>query len=253
MARPALTFFLAQVFAAILIRMGHASLPPGMLWLVGIPALALGALLTGLEILVHHDELGETLRSMHIEPLLGAFGSFTVSLLLTTLGAPVDPVASTTELATTTQLVAGSAIGAGQQVAVIGAAVGLNLGLAWIRSEVLELVSTANLDGIWARLESGGVLVALLALALFPLLALVGLVLLSLLLTALGLALRVGRKALDRRERVPCGACQHPIRPEASLCPQCKSPCTPKVRLDEEGPVWERLRALRPAPSPKIS
>lgn len=246
-ARPALTFFVVQLFAATLVRMDYATLPPSFAWLVSIPAIAVAALLTGLELLTQHDEVGDLLRELRIEPSLGAFGAFSAGLLFAALGLPeteaqaLVPVAG--ELARVTHEVSAAAVDDGTKMAVIGASVAINLGLSWVRGVMMDGLAQFTLSSSWARLESGGVLAALVLLVFFPVVALVLLVGLAVGMGTLGLLIRGTQRALDRLERRACAHCGHRVRPEASRCPSCRGALTPTVFTGAEEPLALRVRA----------
>lgn len=246
-ARPALTFLVVQLFAAALVRLDYATLPPSFAWLVSIPAIAVAALLAVLELMAQHDEIGSVLRDLHVEPLLGAFGAFSVGLLFAALGLPeADAQAllptQAADLARATHSAVASDASEGMKLAVIGASVALNLGLSWLRGQVMDWLAQLALDESWARLESGGVLAALVLMVFFPVIALVLLVLIAAALGALGLVIHGAQRLIDRLERAPCPGCGAAVRPEASLCASCRRELEPRVLLGQESPALARLR-----------
>lgn len=115
----------------------------------------------------------------------------------------------------------------GEQAAILGAALALNLLLTWVRGEAREFVSQLHFDRLWAWVESGGVLVGVVLLALAPVIGLVFMLALSAVgVTIMGLW-RLGGAAMDRARRTSCPACNERIRQEASVCKACRVAVTP--------------------------
>ena len=122
---------------------------------------------------------------------------------------------------------------------------GLNVGLTWLRASVLRHLSDLHLDGVWARIEAGGVLVAMLLVFFLPAIALALMLVMVLCSAILALVVRLIGRANEQRVRVRCVACGRANRPEASLCPGCKTECAPTRVLGAPGMVSRQFTALK--------
>ena len=248
-ARPALTFFSIQLVVFALVTNNYAALPTEFAWLIALPTLAIAGVLAGLETLAKHDaDVAAILRDFRVDNVVGAFGAFTVALLFAGLGMPVEEAAAlsgstpqgglleATSLALTTEHSSAVHVGA------IGGAVGINLGLTWLRGELLEYLDDFELGHWWARLETGGTIGVLLLLPLLPLFVLAFVGIFAVALSAVSLAARAASGYVDARSRKPCGSCGHEVRREASVCPKCGEAREPEQT--ESG--WNAaLRAVR--------
>lgn len=239
-ARPAATFLAIQITVVALIDHDLAALPESFAWVVSAPTIIAVALIAALEAAVKHDpDIAAILRDFRVDNITGALGALGAALLFMALGLPESEAAA---LATDGGLgEAGGALDAlalaaasehqtGAQVAAMGAAVGINMGLGWLRAQLLELVDDFDLGKLWARLETGGVVGVLILLPLLPLVVFGFLVLSALVLAALALAARAATQAIDRRCRVACDGCGFEVRVEASICPACKAARRPTAQ-----------------------
>lgn len=254
-ARPAATFFAVQLVVAVLVYQELATVPGALSWLVSAPAIVVAAVLAAVETAAKHDaDVAAVLRDLQVDNFTGAFGAFTAALLFAALGMPeaqaaalVDgapmPVGDAGGVLDATATAASSPHSTSLQVGAVGTAVGLNLGLTWLRSQLLEFVDDFDLGGLWARLETGGVLGVLILLPLLPLLIFGFLVLFAIVLVAGALAARAAERAMDRRARLGCESCGYEVRKEASMCPECKSARKPTMR--QPSGISAAIAALR--------
>lgn len=240
-ARPAATFWGVQLMVSVFVYQELASVPAAMQWLISPAALLLAGALAGLETAAKHDpDIAGVLRDLKLDNVTGAFGAFSAALLFAALGMPeaqasalIDTEAAANLTHTTLGLLSLSESGTaaepgfGVQAAIIGAAVALNLGLTWLRSQFLEFVDDFGLGALWAKLETGGVVGVLILLPFLPLIVFAFLIIFALLLSALALAARRAERSADRRARLACANCGYQLRAEASLCAACKTERTP--------------------------
>lgn len=250
-ARPAVTLLAVQLTVAALVRSQLASLSTEFGWLISAPAIVVVALIAGLETAARHDpDIAAITRDLQIDNLTGAFGTLTAALLFAALGLPES---AATQMAGSAPDSGGLLSGVSEavahersqtvQIAAIGGAVGINLGLTWLRAQLMRFLDDFELGRLWARLETGGVVGLLIVLPLLPLLALGFLTLFAVGLSALALAARTAAAAVDRRCRVDCQGCDYRVRAEASLCPECHTERTPSAE-PTTGPA-AALAALR--------
>lgn len=244
-ARPGLTFFVVQLLAATLVRMELATLPSSLAWTVSIPALALGLVLAVLEHQAQHDSAAaDLLRHLRITPLLSALGALGTSLLFSSLGLPEEPQASS-DLAETSAVVTASQQSTGVKIAVVGAALAANVALTWIRGKVMDALSDLNLAGVWARLETGGVVAALFLMMFLPWIACALLLAFAVVVVLVGKAVQAAQTALDARARVSCAQCDYRVRQEARRCPRCRAEREPAAWLRGTVPMHARFADLR--------
>lgn len=265
-ARPAATFFAVQLVVATLVYYDLASLSPTFSWMVSIPAIVVAGVLAALELAARHDpDIAAILRDLQIDNATGAFGAFTAALLFAALGMPeseaaglieggdmpgggglepagdtpgtdlsnqmnVPPVATSDDgILGATAAAASSNHSMGVQVGAVGGAVGINVGLTWLRSQLMEFVDDFDLGKLWARLETGGVIGVLVLLPLLPLVVFGFILLFALVLGGLAWTARKASQYMDERSRVPCESCDYELRQEASLCPECGAERTPDI------------------------
>ena len=253
-ARPAVTFLGVQICVALLVSYDLATVPNAMSWLISAPAIVVAAVLAGMETAAKHDpDVAAILRDLQVDNLTGAFGAFSAGLLFAALGMPEAQAAALMESAGApvepngvlgaTAAAAATDHSTAVQAGAVGGAVGLNLGLTWLRSQLLEFVDDFELGKLWARIETGGVVGVLILLPLLPLIASGFLAVFALFLVAAAFAARAAARAIDRRRRVPCETCGYEVRVEASLCPECQTEREPTA--PHEAGVGAALKALR--------
>lgn len=251
-ARPAVTFLAIQLTVAGLVRYDLAALPGSLAWLVSLPAIVVAAVLAGLETAAKHDpDVAAVLRDLKIDNLTGAFGAFSAALLFSALGLPESDAATLVEegavggggLLDATAAAVRADHGGAVQVGAIAGAVGLNLGLTWFRSGLLEFLDDFELGKLWARIETGGVVGVLILLPFLPLIALAFMALFALGLVVVSLMARAAARWVDQRSRVECESCGYQVREEASLCPKCRTQRTPAS--EPETGLAPALEALR--------
>ena len=243
-ARPGMTFAVVQLFVAVLVRFDWVVLNDSLLWLVSMPAIAAGLVLGLAETLAQHDpDVAELLRELHVDHVLGAFGTFSAALLLSSLGLPESGTSPTANAGFAAQL----AIAADQplpvQFASLSAAVGLNLTLVRLRAEALEFLDQVDLSGLWARVETGGIAGVLVLLPFLPVLMLGMILAATVALWMVGGAIRAMDEVRDRRRRTACPACGARVRMEATRCTACRGALSPTRLLGQPGKIrrgWRR-------------
>jgi hypothetical protein len=267
-ARPAATFFGVQIVVALLVAYDMASLTPAFSWMVSVPALVVAGVLAALETAAKHDpDIAAVLRDLHVDNMTGAFGAFTAALLFAALGMPESEAAGLIEggagLPEGGDIPEGGAGNVGEaadgvlgatataaatdhnpavQVGAVGGAVGINLGLTWLRSELLEFIDDFDLGTLWARLETGGVVGVLVLLPLLPLVVFAFIVVFGIVLGSIAWAAKKAMDYIDQRSRVDCDACGYQLREEASLCPECGTERQPKLTHESGiGAAWDAL------------
>ena len=206
-ARPFLTLLVLAVASKL---SGHVP-PNDVLWLLSPYALVALAVLAYVEHEARTDPDFEQLLARPLQ-LLAVVAGVLVARLLQPSGDEV--------LATAGH--AGVAAGAGLASLLVGE----------LRRRLFDVFDEAlSVEGIYARIEAGGIIGLLLVMVLLPVLASA----LLLLFTLMGIVLAVGMRgwaaAADRAARVPCNHCQHARRREASRCPACKQAIQPAAQL----------------------
>jgi hypothetical protein len=244
-ARPGATFAVVQGIAALLVWNGEATVPDALSWLVSPAAVLIGIVFAGLETLARHDpDFEEVLADLHLDKAVGAFGALAAPLLFATLGLPESDalalgdgaaVATADPISGSLALAVASDRPTIVTAAAVGGAVGLNAGLTWARAQVLEFLQTFELSKIWLRLETGGVVVVLALMPLMPVVMLLLVGLFSLVFAGVAWTVRGTQDFLDRQSRVPCPHCNHAVRVEASVCPECGGSLVPTTLLDQPG------------------
>jgi hypothetical protein len=241
-ARPATTFALIDATAAILVRRGHLELPPALDWLVGTPVVAFAVILAILETLAaHDDDVAAIARELHFEKVASGLGALASGLGLAALGdaQAAASIASRPDETVEAIVVAGTHSGAHSDAVRFGAlacGVGGSVALAWLRGKLLDALDEVSLSGLWARLETGGVVALVLLLVALPAVALALCVAGLLALTAASIIAATARRVRDLSARSPCPSCRAPVRHEASLCPRCRTGLSPRKWLGTARP-----------------
>ncbi len=244
-ARPATTFFIVQAFVFGLLHYEVASLPASLHWAISLPALVAVAVVAVIENLALHDsDIGEVLHDAGIDKIAGAAGATTSMLLFAALGLPEAEAA---RLAGDDSLVglfngevwaASAGTSTATRAAVVAAALATHAGLAWLRGKVVMLMADLDLGGVWAGVETGGVIGVMVLVAVLPVVAAIVVVALMITFAVAGLGAQGLAMWLDRRRRSPCRSCETPVRHEASKCPNCGSSLSPsRVLADPFVPV----------------
>ena len=255
-ARPGLTFFAVQCFAAVLVRLDRAVLPETLSWLVSFPAIGIAATLAVLELIAQHEEeVSEVLRELKIDHLLGSFGAFSATLMFASLGLPETEAqelmtassAAGTDLATAVQHATQTEHANEVQMAAIGAAVTINLSLTWVRGKIHEVLDAFDLKGIWQKIETGTVGGLLIVVIFMPVVALFVVGLLSIVLLGIGLLISRAQRWHDQNSRVTCSHCEHNVRIEAHRCPACKGALVPGCNLGMPSTTRVRIGQLKDA------
>lgn len=97
---PATTFFLVQFVVAVLVRLDKLALPPEVAWTVSFIAVGVG--LTGAIfewVAKLTDEVDELIRDLHLDRVMGALGTFTISAMLVLSTSVGEQVADSTDRA----------------------------------------------------------------------------------------------------------------------------------------------------------
>ncbi|MGM0559101.1 MAG: hypothetical protein ACQEVA_22140 [Myxococcota bacterium] len=261
-ARPAATFFGVQIVVALLVAYDMASLTPTFSWMISVPALVVAGVLAVMETAAKHDpDIAAVLRDLHVDNMTGAFGAFTAALLFAALGMPESEAAGLIEGGSTlpepgagdvgenasgvlgaTATAATAEHNPAVQVGAVGGALGINLGLTWLRSELLEFIDDFDLGTLWARLETGGVIGVLVLLPLLPLIVFAFILVFGIVLGSAAWASKKAMDYIDQRSRVECASCGYEVREEASLCPECGAERQPKLTHESGvGAAWDAL------------
>jgi hypothetical protein len=236
-ARPALTFAVVDVAAAIAVRHGHASLPPSSAWLVSTTMIVVAVVFAIVEAIAHHDtDIAAILRDVHADKMLTVFGALSSAALLTALGAPTEapirPEPVNAEVIEAVRLTAASHASPTLRVAAIGVSVVGSLGLSWVRSKLLSALDRLHLSSVWAKLETGGTLALMLAVVLAPMLAVLLMTGSVVAMCAISASVHIMSRARDALARRPCPSCNLRIRREASLCHGCRTEIEPQTLLE---------------------
>jgi hypothetical protein len=258
-ARPAATFFGVQIVVAILVSYDLTSLPGMFEWMISMPALVVAGVLAAMETVAKHDpDIAAVLRDLHVDNLTGAFGAFTAALLFAALGMPEGEAVGLIEggelpddeaagsgadgILGATATAASTDHSSAVQVGAVGGALGINLGITWLRSELLEFVDDFDLGKLWARIETGGVLGVLILLPLLPLVVFAFVVLFGIVLGSMAWASKKAMDYIDQRSRVECDSCGYEVREEASVCPECDAERQPQLTHESGvGAAWKAL------------
>jgi len=251
-SRPALTFFVIQVSIYISSMLGYTNVVPQFEWLISPATIAIAGILTVVEFFAQHDEDISSLlidfKAMH---LLSAFGAFSSALLFSSLGLPLEDAMqyidgdTQNELLSQTQKVVMSSHDTSTQVGVIFGSVTGNLVLSHFRAEFHEWLEELSLLKAWQRIETGGVLGALIILLIAPILCLILLILALVGGLILGIAIKRVQKVIDDKSRTNCPECDHRVRKEAILCCSCGIDLEPQILLspqEKKESIWKILK-----------
>ena len=229
-ARPAATLLVVQLLARWAVHTGHATSSGTMGWAVSNGAIAAGAVFALLEYLLHREgTLARALRQAKVERAISLAGTLAASLVFVTLGVPAS--GRTPDLAGATDLVESSSRPLWVTGPLVLASLGLNYAMGWARGQLMERLEDMDLDDVWRRIESGGVVAVLLVLALSPVVAVALAGIAAGALATVGLGVRAWARARDRRARRPCPACGWAAREEAARCAACKGTLVVVKRL----------------------
>ncbi len=225
-ARPAMTVLAIQVASFVAVGEGWASLPGELELLISVPAMGLVAVLACLEMVAAADEeIDALMRELKVHRVTGSLATGASAMLMTLVGAEeggeVMGDEATATLLEGVAMAAESELAMEWQVAVVVGALGLHLAAAWARSKVLGLMYEVELSRWWARLESGGVLIALILLPIFPLAVVTMLVVWMVAMAVTAVAVEQVKAMLDGRNRRECEGCGYLLRREALRCPEC--------------------------------
>lgn len=228
-ARPALTLFVLQLYAAFI---AQPVLPDAMGWVVHTYALiVVGALAVGEHFALTDPEFDELVEIPKAIVSVTA-ASLTAALVVSLGGDPQiwDLPADAAPTVTAMHSAGPTAALLGIPGVAIGAAVASCLSLGWFRRQVMRAFEAMALPNAWWRwLETGTVAGGAAVVAFFPLIA-VGLAVLILLVSLGGGGMIwAWSKRQDTKARRPCPSCSKAIRKEALICPACKTPLAPEV------------------------
>jgi hypothetical protein len=249
-ARPATTLFAIQLGFATAVQVGLVALPALALWAVSLPALALAAVIAFVELIAtQQPDLDELLDDSWVRWVLGGVTAGAVAALFAVATSPfegaVDPASA--DMAAALDHAAAGGYPVWLQLAVVAVAVGVNLGLGWLRERVKAIVHALGLSWYVAIVETGGVLGAIALVPLLPPVTFAIVVVLAVASGAVALSARVIGAVADRRARRPCPACGHRIRLEASRCPACHAEVAPARWLGQAWAPWARPTRPKPA------
>lgn len=252
-SRPAGTFFAVQLCVWWMMWMEWALVSDAFAWLVSPATVIVAGVLAALEVVFHHDEdAASMMRDLKVDRLFASFGAFSAALLFASLGLPeAEALGMVTEggdtlVATETHAAVHSQHDVPTQVGSVIGSVSLTMVIAHYRAKVHEWLDSLELLAVWQKLESGGVLAAMLLLFLSPFLMLGFLLLVGVALFVMARAVQAAERAWDKRNRHACPACGEQIRVEASLCHACGAEVTPAVWLTGESPMLKLREALWP-------
>lgn len=251
-SRPALTFFVIQLSIYFSSMWGYTSVVSQFEWLISPATIGIAGILTVVEFFAQHDEDISSLlidfKAMH---LLSAFGAFSSALLFSSLGLPLEDAMqyidgdTQNEILSQTQKVVMSNHDTSTQVGVVFGSVTGNLVLSHFRAELHEWLEELSLLKAWQRIETGGVLGALIILLIAPILCLILLTLALLGGLILGITIKRVQKVIDNKSRTNCPECDHKVRKEAILCCSCGIDLEPQTLLspqEKKESIWKILK-----------
>lgn len=232
-ARPALTLFLLQLYARFFFE---PSFPDGFGWIIHEYAIIAIGVASLVEHFVRTDPDFEEMAEIPNQ-IAGVLVSIMLSVLIIAVGGQESDVPTSTESANAllpVTLNAGLPDGIfGLQGLTLLLSVGASLGLGWVRRRVISTLADVTIAERWWRwLETGGVIGAVTAIALVPVLAIVLAALIVLAGGGVGLSIWLVQKRRDASARVAC-ACGYMVRKEALLCPECGAELEPASKLGQ--------------------
>jgi hypothetical protein len=263
-ARPALTFFLIQFSIFISSYLGWLVIEPNMGWMLNPVVVLIGGVLATLEgVALHDEDVAMFLLDFKINQFMGTLGTFSSALLFTSIGLPSEEAiqmmneltASATAginpdaLEATTVIVtsyAGDNDSKMIQMGTIAFAVGSNSVLTYGRGRLQEFIDDLELLSLWQKIETGGVVGALILLLLAPVICLFLLLVVVVVGAFFGLMLRGIKKRMDDMARYECPHCMHRIRKEAVLCFSCHTDLEPQTLLVSTDQKQGLLQTLFP-------
>ena len=251
-ARPALTFFVVQISVLIGAKMEWLSTSPNITWMLHPIVIAGALILTILESMAQHDEdISMMMHDLKIHPIIAACGTYASVLLFSSLGLPTEEAAQMLQseamksniVHTTKDIVLPYAKGenAGNlHLGVAASAVVSNLSITYLRGYIHEYLDDLDLLPIWQKIETGGVIGALLILILAPVLCLVLFLGVLIMGSIIGFSIRKINQQKDQMERYPCPQCGDSIRLEALICKSCHTTLVPKKNLHNKTKIGLR-------------
>ena len=242
-ARPAMTFFVIQISVLIGSKMEWLTVSPNINWMLHPIVIAGILILTILEMMAQHDEdISMMMHDLKIHQIVAACGTYASVLFFSSLGLPTEEAAQmlqseavNSEIVTKTQDILipyakGEKTGT-LHFGVATSAVVSNLSITYLRGYIHEYLDDLDLLPIWQKIESGGVIGALIILVLAPVLCLFLFLLVLIMGTIMGFSIRKINQLRDKKERYPCPKCEILIRQEALICKSCRTTLIPKKTL----------------------
>jgi len=261
-SRPALTFFIIQSSILIGVQAEWLSIAPGIAWMIHPALFAMGLILTIIESMAQHDEdIAMMMNDFKIHQITAACGTYASVLLFSSLGLPTEEAmqmiqeqgASSSLVNSTQDMVipyAQDQDASTMQLGVAAGAVISNLSITYVRGYIHEYLDDLDLLPIWQKIETGGVIGALILLLLAPLLCLFLLVIVLFVGAVLGFTIRTANKLKDSRERYQCPSCNHRVRKEAIICSACRVELDPQKLLATDGEKIGLMEAFFPKKKP---
>ena len=268
-SRPALTFFLIQCSIFISSNFDWLVIEPNMEWMLHPVAVLVGVVLAILEgVSLHDEDIAMFLHDFKIQQFMGTLGTLSSALLFTSIGLPSEEaIQMMNELTTAataginpealeaSKVIVTSYAGDNDpkmiQMGTIAFAVGSNSVLTYGRGRLQEYIDDLELLSLWQKIETGGVIGALIVLLFAPVLCFI--FLLGILVVGLffGLMLRGVQRLQDDRARYECPNCMHRVRKEAILCSSCHTDLPPQTLLASRDEGQRLMQKLFPKASTK--
>ncbi len=239
-SRPALTFFVVQVAIGIAVTTHMLAINPACAWLISWVAIGVGFGAVLVEYLIQHSEdFEQILRDLKVQHSMSALSSFTMALILMSLGfdgagsAALEDGMAANETINAVRLAAEADAPLWLKFVALAVGLGANIFLSFIREKVLEMISDVGAHGLWQKFESGGVVAFMLFVIFAPA---IGLILLIVFTVLMGLVAGIGTlvaRSRDQKLRRPCTNpdCDYRPRSEALICPRCRATQTPSLWL----------------------
>jgi hypothetical protein len=228
-ARPALTLFILQLFAALF---AVEAIPQELSWIISVYAITA----VGIAALIEHfartdPDLDEVLAVPN--KIIGTITAILISVLLIALRSGEAPPEE--EHAKASLLVAAGLAALNRDIVLLVLAAVLaalsSLVVSWARGRVLAALDIMAVPGRFVRwLETGTVAGALALVLLLPVLSIVLAALLLVVSTAAGFLVRALERRRDELAREGC-ECGYAVRVEALVCPSCGKERTPSKVL----------------------